>query len=372
MAGIYIHVPFCKQACHYCDFHFALNTDKRQEMLWAFEVELERYRTYLAGEIPDTLYFGGGTPSLLQVDEISRLVQKVREVFGLLPDAEITLEANPDDLTPKTLDQLKEAGINRLSIGIQSFHENELKWMNRAHNAIQAAECIDHALQAGFERITLDLIYGIPVSTMESWKENLKRFFDLGITHLSAYSLTVEKGTPLHRLIQKGQKSNADDGLSLAQYQVLQEEIAKNGWEQYEISNYCTQKHYSRHNTAYWNQIPYLGIGPSAHSFNGSTRSWNPRNNAWYLRSMQEGGDCRETEVLTPRDMFNERLMTGLRTSRGFHLAEAEKLTGMRIHAPTLEAMLESGRVIQREGRLLLSDEGKWFADAITAELFVD
>lgn len=341
-------------------------------MLQAFDLEMERYHAYLNHEVPETIYFGGGTPSLLTVGELEARLIKIKEVFGIAEDAEITLEANPDDLTPEYLNGLKSIGINRLSIGIQSFHQNELEWMNRAHTAKQAHSSIVDAVDAGFDNITLDLIYGIPVSTMESWKENVKRFFDSGITHLSAYSLTVEKGTPLHRLIQKGQKSNADDGLSLAQYQVLQEEIAKNGWEQYEISNYCTQKHYSRHNTAYWNQVPYLGIGPSAHSFDGKTRSWNPRNNAWYLRSMQEGGECRETEMLTPRDIFNERLMTGLRTSRGFDLAEAEKLTGMRIHAPTLAAILQSGRVIQKEDKLWLSDEGKWFADAITAELFVD
>lgn len=341
-------------------------------MLLAFELEMERYADFLSGEIPDTLYFGGGTPSLLTGDEIGGLMDRVKTVFGLSPDAEITLEANPDDLTSDYLNMLKDTGINRLSIGVQSFNDEDLKWMNRAHNANQAETCLQSALKAGFDRISVDLIYGIPGSNAQRWKDNLDRFFNTGITHLSAYSLTVEKGTPLQRSIEKGKKTGTSDELALAQYMFLQEEISRNGWEQYEISNYCTQGHYSRHNSSYWEQKHYLGIGPSAHSFNGISRSWNPRINALYIRSMMEGGDCRETETLTPKDIFNERLLTGLRTKKGFDIAQTEQMTGFRPDLEVLSGLIAKGQVTEREGILYLSEVGRWFADSVTAELFLD
>lgn len=373
MAGIYIHIPFCKQACHYCNFHFSTSLRTKNDFIGALLKEAELQQGYLRGEEVHTIYFGGGTPSLLATAEIQAILQAVYSNFAIVENAEITLEANPDDLTPEKLQQLKLAGINRLSIGIQSFFEEDLKWMNRAHNAQQSIDCIQFAHDAGFYNLTIDLIYGTPGLTDEKWRQNVQRAIDLNIPHLSCYALTVEPKTALDHLIKKNELADVDTDQQARQFLLLMDWMQTAGYEHYEISNFAKPGWRSRHNTAYWLGRKYLGLGPSAHSFNGVERQWNVANNAMYIQSLAQGQVPAEKEVLKTKDRLNEYIMTSLRTMEGLNLSEVNHHFG---NEAASKIMQESGRYIKSENMLLengflkLTRSGKLLADGIAANLF--
>lgn len=374
MAGIYLHIPFCKQACHYCNFHFSTSLRYKRPMVEAIAKELEQRRDYLEGKKVTSIYFGGGTPSLLDEAELDLLFDTIHQYYSLSDAPEITLEANPDDLHPERLSVLRASPVNRLSIGIQSFSEADLKFMNRAHNAKEASACIEQALKFGFDNLTVDLIYGAPTTSDEQWQANLKRVFDFQIPHLSCYNLTVEPNTALHHFVQKDKVPDVDEEQSARQLEQLLELSAAAGYEQYEISNFAKPGWYARHNSAYWQGQWYLGVGPSAHSFNGGSRRWNSANNQKYLKGMDENLIPYELEVLSPAQQFNEYIMTGLRTIWG---CKAERLRAIdsRYAAQFAAAVLpylERGIVVLKDEIYTLSQQGKFLADRIAMELFVE
>ena len=369
--GLYIHIPFCRQACHYCDFHFATSLNHKAEMLLAMEKEMERNAVFFERSPLRTVYFGGGTPSVLQPKEIEMLLETAKKNFGIEPNAEITLEANPDDLTKEFCKAIREIGVNRLSIGVQSFDDNDLKWMNRVHNAPQASDALENSIAGGFENISMDLIFGIPGSDDTRWTANIEKALSFDIQHISAYSLTVEEGTPLKKLIQKGKMQSPEDALSERQYGLLMDKLEDAGWDHYEISNFSLPGFYSRHNSAYWQDIPYLGIGPSAHSFKDGQRRWNAKNNSWYIRAMTEGTNCFEEETLTPANKANEMIMTGLRTKWGVNLDLVKQKTGIDLLNDEIEALIAEG-LLQKNGPILtVTRKGKLFADQVASQLFV-
>lgn len=373
MAGIYIHIPFCKRACHYCNFHFSTSLGLKNDFLAALLKEIALQQDYLAGEIVETIYFGGGTPSLLGIDELQSIIKALSRHFTISPRAEITLEANPDDITASLLQNWQQAGINRLSIGIQSFFEEDLQWMNRAHTAQQAMDNLQLALSY-FNNITIDLIYGTPTLTDERWRQNVSRAIEWGIPHLSCYALTVEPKTALDTMIRKRQLSNVQPDDQARQFLLLMDWTTAAGYEHYEISNFALPGHRSRHNSAYWQGKKYLGLGPSAHSFNGQGRQWNIANNALYIQSLKQGTVPFEVEILTPEQRLNEYIMTSLRTMEGLSLQQVEQLGGEKV-SRTLRS--NSHRFIQQQllqeinGRLVLTKQGKLFADGIAGDLFV-
>ncbi len=373
MPGIYIHIPFCKQACYYCDFHFSTSLKAKDDLLNALLKEISLQKNYFAKGSLSTIYFGGGTPSLLGGDEIKTILDEIRNIFSVDEYAEVTLEANPDDLTAEKLKALRSAGVNRLSIGIQSFDDEDLKWMNRAHSAVQAIESVKLSQEAGFDNITIDLIYGTPLLTDEQWKINLRTTFDLNVQHLSCYALTVEARTALAHAIAKKNQAGVEDEKQARHFGMLMEMAKEKGFEQYEISNFAPKGLYSKHNSSYWLGEKYLGIGPSAHSFNGETRQWNIRNNNEYIRIINEGKIPAETEILTPQNKFNEYVMTSLRTMWGCNLEKIRKEFGAD-YAETFfrQAMqkVNEGFMLQQRQNFILSREGKFFADRIAAEFF--
>ncbi len=376
MPGIYVHIPFCKQACSYCNFHFSTSLRTKEDVLDAINKEIDLRQDYLADRSIDTLYFGGGTPSLLTADEINRIVTNLARYFSLSENMEITLEANPDDLTQEKLISLLDTPINRLSIGIQSFREEGLQLMNRAHAAYEGAQAIEASQQVGFTNITIDLIYGSPTLSDELWLANLQTAYSLGIPHISAYCLTVEPGTALNHWIEKGKVQNVDNEQAARQFQILMAEMDQNGYDHYEISNFCKPGHIARHNTAYWQHIPYLGLGPGAHSFNGTSRQWNVANNVKYAKSIvEEELISYEKEELSLTDQFNEYLLTSLRTKWGCQLATLsqhfpEQYTkSFQQTASRLEA---KGLLEQQNGHITLTQQGTLLADQVIAELFAD
>lgn len=375
MAGIYFHIPFCKQACHYCDFHFSTSLKYRKEMLDAMEEEISLQSHYLGYRRIESIYFGGGTPSLLEVDEVSRFVETIARHFDIQSDAEITIEANPDDLDDLKVTALKGTPVNRFSIGIQSFFEEDLRWMNRAHNAVEAMEAIQRVQNGGFHNITADLIYGYPLLTDQKWLQNIDRLLGFGIPHISAYGMTVESQTALATFIRKGKQSPMDEGQSAAQFELLMEKLTAAGYEQYEISNFAKPGHYAHHNSNYWKGVPYLGIGPSAHSFDGNSRQWNVRNNASYIQTIQRGIIPYESEELTERDRLNEYIMTTLRTIWGLDLGYVERQFNAA-YSETLRLELQpfvSRGEVSLVGQVAtLTDRGKLLADRIASELFFD
>jgi len=312
MAGIYLHIPFCKQACHYCDFHFSTSLKKKDEMIFALIQELNLRKTEI-DEIIETIYFGGGTPSILTNEEINLLIDTVYSLFDVIENPEITLEANPDDLSVTRIQQLASSKINRLSIGVQSFYNEDLQMMNRAHNADEAWDCLVEATKF-FDNISIDLIYGIPGMAMDRWKSNIQKVLDLDIPHISTYALTVEPKTALATLIEKGKIPTPDDGEAHEHFLALVSILENNGFVHYELSNFGKASYFSKNNSAYWLGKKYLGIGPSAHSFDGKNRSWNIANNSLYMQSIQKNELPNETEALSMQDMYNEYVMTGLRT----------------------------------------------------------
>jgi len=374
MSGIYLHIPFCKQACHYCNFHFSTSVSQQGAMVKSLLQEITLQKDYLAGEPVHTIYFGGGTPSLLQADELQALLTHIYATFPVAADAEITLEANPDDLSAEKLVMLKAAGINRLSIGVQSFHETDLTWMNRAHNSAQALNCIRQAQETGFQNITIDLIYGGPTLTDEGWAQNVKQAIALGVPHLSCYALTVEPGTALDHFIKKKKMAATDPDKAARHFEMLMEWLHTAGYEHYEISNFALPGWHSRHNSSYWQGKSYLGLGPSAHSFNGVSRQWNIANNAAYIKSIAADKIPFEIESLTTTMQFNEYIMTALRTSAGCNLEwVAEKfgtalVTHLIAHSQPYIAM---GRMERVGENLRLTSAGRLFADGIAAEIFV-
>lgn len=374
MAGIYIHIPFCKQACHYCDFHFSTSLIYKDEMLTAIHKEILLQKNYLENQKIETIYFGGGTPSLLSADEISLLIAKIQSTFEVINHPEITLEANPDDLGIEKLKDLRNAEVNRLSIGVQSFFDEDLKWMNRAHKVNEAESAIKRAQDFGLENITIDLIYGYPLLNDDKWKQNIKRAIDFQIPHISSYSMTVEPQTALASFIDKGKQKPMDELQSARQFQILIEELTANGFEHYEISNFAKLNQYSKHNTNYWRGVNYLGIGPSAHSFNGETRQWNVANNAKYLAELLKGKIPFELEKLSLENKYNEYIMTSLRTQWGVDLLKIEQDFSERQKKNLLaaaEEYLDKDWLALIDDKLVLTIKGKLYADLITSELFI-
>ncbi len=377
MAGIYIHIPFCRQACYYCNFHFSTSLHYKNDFITALlnEIELQSANNYLQNQTIETIYFGGGTPSLLSNEEVKTILDKLHQRFPVVPNAEITLEANPDDVTDEKLLGWKAAGINRLSIGIQSLFDEDLQWMNRAHTATDAKQVIQKARDAGFETFTVDLIYGTPGLTDDKWKQNLDWVLQQNITHLSCYALTVEEKTPLDKQIRLHQKTDVDAEQQSRQFLILMDYMQQAGFEHYEISNFAKPGHRSKHNSSYWHGTHYLGLGPSAHSFNGNTRQWNIANNQQYIQSLQQNIIPFEKEELTATQQLNEYIMTGLRLMEGCDLNfvsekfGAEKAAQLKTDA---SVFVNKHWLIDEDNHLVLTREGKLFADRIASELFFD
>lgn len=374
MPGLYIHIPFCKQACHYCNFHFSTSLKYRTEMVQAIIEEIKLRQNYLSEKTLQTVYFGGGTPSLLTSQELDTIFEAIQSIFKIEPDAEITLEANPDDLTEETLKALGDSPVNRLSIGVQSFHENDLQFMNRAHNATEALQCLHAAKAMGFDNMTIDLIYGTPGLTDAKWLENLAIFKDLDIGHLSSYCLTVEEGTALAHFVKKGKVQPVDDEQASRQFELLLDFAETNGYLQYEISNFAKPGMLARHNTAYWQGVSYLGAGPSAHSFDGVSRQWNVANNAKYLKAMATGTPSFEREVLTTAQQFNEYILTALRTSWGVDLKRLKTLAANEtdVFEKNTATYINAGQMQREQDHFILTRSGKLLADRIAMELFME
>lgn len=372
MAGIYIHIPFCKQACHYCDFHFSTSLKKKAELLNMLQKELILRKEELQGETIETVYFGGGTPSILLQEEIDALIQTVFDNYRVIPEPEITLEANPDDLSEGTIDALKRSRVNRLSIGVQSFHQEDLEMMNRVHTAGEAWNSLSYASKH-FDNISVDLIYGIPGLTEERWMHNIEKVLELNIAHISSYALTVERRTALYKLIEKGSIPKPDDGMAHAHFMMLIDRLKQEGFIHYELSNFSKPGFFSKNNSAYWLGKNYLGIGPSAHSFNGVSRSWNVSNNTLYIKSLEEGVLPLEVEELTLGDRYNEYIMTGLRTIWGVDVARVEKDFGAKFKKYLLNAaqrFIDKQLISYEEGVLTITDDGKFLSDGIASDLF--
>ncbi|HOA38543.1 MAG TPA: radical SAM family heme chaperone HemW [Flavihumibacter sp.] len=373
MAGLYLHIPFCRKACHYCNFHFSTRLQYKNEVTAAILKELARESFRLEGQKLETIYFGGGTPSLLSSEEISTIFSAIRRHFLIDADAEITLEANPDDIEPGLLAHWKWLGINRLSIGVQSFREEDLRWMNRAHSAAEAEAAVQKAKAAGFTDFNLDLIYGIPGLSDAAWQENISKALAQGINHLSAYALTVEPKTALAVLIDKLRMPDIDPTQQADQFLLLVDQLDAAGWEQYEISNFAVPGHRSRHNSAYWEGAVYLGIGPGAHSYDGRTRRWNVSNNALYVNGIEKGISVSEEEILSDDNRFNEYIMTSLRRREGISLARVAELGGVTATEKLLRSAdiyFQSGALLQEGEQVVLSRSGKLFADGIASALF--
>lgn len=368
MAGIYIHIPFCKQACHYCNFHFSTSLRQKNELVVALLKEIELRLNELENEKIETIYFGGGTPSLLQIEDLQLQIEKIFSLFLVSKDAEVTLETNPDDITEKNLEGWKEIGITRLSIGIQSFFEEDLQWMNRAHTSEQAIDNLQLAKQY-FDNITIDLIYGTPLLTNEKWKQNVDTAISYKIPHLSCYALTVEPKTPLQKMISLHKTDDVNPDKQSEQFLLLMQWLEETGYEHYEISNFAKPGFRSRHNSSYWQGKNYLGIGPSAHSLNGSSRQWNISNNNQYIESIRNGIIPFEKEVLTPTQQLNEYIMTSLRTIEGLDLDKVGEVAGSKLKTAG-KRYIESGLMKVEDQFLQLTKEGKLLADGIAAALF--
>lgn len=390
MSGIYLHIPFCKQACYYCNFHFSTTITQKEKMIAALIKEIgstkqnisahraaQDFLSPIARENSDgtidTIYFGGGTPSLLSGEEIRELFEAMYQNYEVNINAEITLEANPDDITEKKLNEWRSAGINRLSIGIQSFNDEELIWMNRAHTAYQALHCIELVKDAGFVNFSVDLIYGTPLLNDDEWKKNVNSIIKRQVPHISCYALTVEPSTALQKMIGQKKQPDVDPEKQARQFVLLMQWMMEAGYEHYEISNFALPGYRSRHNSSYWQGKPYIGIGPSAHSFNGNTRKWNVSNNSLYIQSLLENRVYFEEERLSAIQQLNEYIMTSLRTMEGLDLHYVKERFGedasYRLQAVSNKYILNS-KITNVNSKLLLTDNGKLFADGIAADLF--
>jgi oxygen-independent coproporphyrinogen-3 oxidase len=374
MAGIYLHIPFCKQACHYCDFHFSVNQDKKNDLVAALLKEALLRKEELQNEAIKTIYFGGGTPSLLSTDALLRIFDTLAENYNLSSLQEVTLEANPDDLTAAYLRELRHTPINRLSIGIQSFREMDLKLMNRAHDAKQALRCVPESADIGFENISIDLIYGIQGLTQADWIKNLNTAFDLPISHLSSYCLTVEPKTKLAKLVSSGELPAVNDESAANHFETLIEMTEAVGIPWYEVSNFAKPGMESKHNSSYWANENYVGLGPGAHSFNGVKRSWNVSSNTAYIQQINKNVLPSESEVLTAEEKFNEYLLTALRTRKGLSFTElSNRCDSAKINEikSVLQEKAAQGLATINNDGAVLTTKGLLFADAIASSLFI-
>ncbi len=372
-AGIYIHIPFCKQACHYCDFHFSTNLGKKTAMVAAIQKELEIRKNEFQGELVRTIYFGGGTPSVLEIEEIDQIITTIYNNYTVSEDPEITLEANPDDLSKEKLAQLARSSINRLSIGIQSFFEEDLIFMNRAHNANEAQECILSASKY-FDNISIDLIYGLPNMSQERWLRNVEKALSFNIPHISSYALTVEPKTALAHFIRNGVVKPLDDAMAEEHFHLLVHSLEQAGYIHYEISNFGKPGYFSQNNTAYWLGKKYMGIGPAAHSFNGKQRFWNVSNNSKYIAALVKGELPKEVETLSKTDRYNEYIMTGLRTIWGVSLERIQSEFGNGYLSYLLkqaERHLAQDLLQIEAGKLTVTKNGKFLSDGIASDLFM-
>jgi oxygen-independent coproporphyrinogen-3 oxidase len=372
MAGIYIHIPFCKQACYYCDFHFSTSLKKKDELLAALKKELQLRKNEFVDITVETIYFGGGTPSLLSQKELEEILESVYDNYSIVDNPEITLEANPDDLSKSKILDLSKSAVNRLSIGIQSFFDKDLKLMNRAHSAVEAELSLELARNY-FNNISIDLIYGIPGASNEQWAQNIEKALSFKVPHISSYALTVEPKTALASFIKKGLVENVDDEKAHDQFHLLKAKLEDEGFVHYELSNFGKEGYFSQNNSAYWQGKPYLGIGPSAHSFNGIQRGWNVRNNIKYIKALQQNQLPIEQETLTTTDRYNEYIMTGLRTIWGVSLDKIKNDFGTNY----LDYLFEQAQVFINEHLLYIDDshlrvtkKGQFLSDGIASQLF--
>ncbi len=373
MSGIYLHIPFCKQACHYCDFHFSTNLNRQQEVVDALIKELSLRKEEFSNVQVESIYFGGGTPSLLTPKQAQSVIDHIYKNFQIAKDPEITLEANPDDLDAKKIKDLSMLGINRLSIGVQSFFESDLELMNRSHNVQQSIECLDQARNV-FDNISIDLIYGIPGRSLRDWRSNIVTIARWDLPHISSYALTVEPKTALAHQIKKGIVSDVDEVAAHAQFEYMVESLQADGFDHYEISNFGKPGFYSRNNTGYWLGKPYMGVGPSAHSFNGIERSWNIRNNKKYLDAINNNESPSSVEKLSKVDRYNEKIMTGLRTQWGIDLSSLSEEFGSKFRTYVLEQanpQIERGFLKLEDQCLKSTAKGKFLIDGIASELFM-
>ena len=370
-ASIYLHIPFCKQACYYCDFHFSTSVKKKSELVEMLCKELSLRKNEIQGEIA-CIYFGGGTPSLLSEEELQQIFKTIHENFQVAENPEITLEANPDDLSEEKLKILKKSGINRLSIGVQSFFQEDLELMNRAHNADEALQSIQLAKKY-FDNLSIDLIYGIPGMSKKRWTQNIDKALELGLPHFSSYALTVEPNTALKKFIDKGKINPVDDEMAKQHFEILVAKLQQEGYVHYEFSNFGKPGYFSKNNTAYWTGKRYLGVGPSAHSYNGKSRKWNVSNNSLYIKALVKGNVPFEEEILSETDRYNEYVMTRLRTMWGISLEEIKKDFSDKYLKHLLkeaEPFLKKGLLKEENAHLRITSKGKFLSDGIASDLF--
>ena len=374
MAGIYIHIPFCHKACNYCDFHFSTSLNNKDDLLRCLLKELEQRRNEINTSV-SSIYFGGGTPSVLAINEIKQLIDQCFKHYKILDDLEVTLEANPEDISIELINGYAKAGINRLSIGVQSFQDNVLEWMNRSHSSKQATDCINWANQAGITNISVDLIYGVPEELQRNWILDLETLISLNVTHISAYNLTVEEKTVLHKLVKEKKQLMPDQDICNDAYDLLVQTLKLAGYEQYEVSNFSKKGFQSRHNSAYWHRAPYLGIGPSAHSFNGQKiRSWNVSNNRQYIKQIDSGICTFETEELTDLDIANEIILLGTRTKKGVSINKVLKYLNTQqkdVFLKQLDELKKKRFIITDDDHLYVNEDKRFYSDHISRELII-
>jgi oxygen-independent coproporphyrinogen-3 oxidase len=374
MAGIYIHIPYCKKLCNYCDFYHVISDGDHALFLNSLKKEIEIRQNYLDPDTVSTVYFGGGTPSIFNIKEIETILDNLRKNFEIESENEITLEVNPDDVTEKYFKELKSLGINRISIGIQSWRDEDLRFLNRRHTSIQSNEALDAAFKAGFDNVSVDLIYGIPGMTSEHLASNLIRTFSYDIKHISAYHLTIEPGTLFGKMKQKNRFLETEEEESVAEFNLLIEKMEDEGFIHYEISNFSKPGYFSIHNTNYWKQIPYLGLGPSAHSFNGYSRQWNIRNLKKYISLLKSDKPFYEKEELDLKTKFNEYILTSLRTMWGIDLHYVERAfekEGYDYVINLAGKFINYGLMEQKENALILTNQGKMISDNIISEFIM-
>ena len=374
MSGIYLHIPFCKKACHYCDFHFSTSLKNQSAFIDALIKEIQVKQEYLQNETINTIYFGGGTPSVLSADEIKRIICTINKHYKVNSKAEITLEANPDDLTKEKTTELINAGVNRLSIGIQTYQEELLQKLNRSHNKKQAIDCVKNARTSGITNLNLDLIFGLPSSTFESFKIDVQTLIEQNPEHISAYWMTIEEKTVFGNWQKKGQLNPLPDEHALQQWHYLKEQLKLNDYKQYEISNFSKAGYESNHNGNYWKGVHYLGLGPSAHSYNGNERAWNISNNTKYIKAIEENQKYQTIETLSREDKINEHLMTRLRTSWGVDLIYLKNELAFDLlteQQKNIGKYLSKKKITVTPSKITLTDKGQQFADEIASDLFV-
>lgn len=374
MAGIYIHIPFCRQKCYYCDFYKTVNTTLKPKFLDSLKTEAKLRKNYLQNEAVETIYLGGGTPSVLENNELADILEHLNQQFDVSTNAEITFEANPDDLTVEYLEAIKQAGINRLSIGIQALQNRHLQKMNRRHNANQAIETIQNAAKIGFSNISVDLIYGLPGLTEEEWKQSLDQVFQLPVQHLSAYHLTYHEGTAFYTWLKKGTLKELTETESVNQFEILIDKAASAGFGQYEISNFARNELYSHHNTSYWQGKKYLGLGPSAHSFDQQSRRWNTSHVESYIKAIENGTEYFEEEILSEKERYNEYVLTRIRTKWGVSLKAVKELFGEEMKnylQKQLEKYIRADLVTLENERITLPRKGLFVSDEIMTDLMI-